>query len=296
MSVAGEPRNRDLAFAALRPVARSFNTYFEVHAQRREGVLQGSQSVQCAVTAPQVVLANTATAQMLWRLGRRLAYLPTVGQKPTDPELVRLGRHLLFLSSYAAVPGQQLLLTLTDLLNAHWVTPQSAPERQSLAALDAYIEPTAGEHGFFTAARAERNPTGPVLSGQDEDGLDTLVNRINQQRNGSTDLGTVRPLLGRFEEFYRPFTESGWQLLWRCLERERAYPEAASVSRRWLANRLAYTRHIDWMANNGLRRTRQTARQAAFTLHQLEEATRLLAAEEACDDPLRMTPDRKSVV
>jgi len=49
-----------------------------------------------------------------------------------------------------------------------------------------------------------------------------------------------------------------------------------------------YTRHIDWSLTVGRRRTRQTARQAASTMRELEGAKALLEAEEAIDDPLRM--------
>ena len=63
-----------------------------------------------------------------------------------------------------------------------------------------------------------------------------------------------------------------------------------AVVRRWDEDRDAYTRHMDWLAQGGLRRTRQTPRQAAMTLRNLEEAKRLLEAEEACDDPVRMIP------
>jgi len=49
-----------------------------------------------------------------------------------------------------------------------------------------------------------------------------------------------------------------------------------------------YTRHIDWSLTVGRRRTRQTARQAASTVRELEGAQALLEAEEAVDDPLRM--------
>jgi hypothetical protein len=66
--------------------------------------------------------------------------------------------------------------------------------------------------------------------------------------------------------------------------------EASSLPRRWLLDRKAYSRHIDWQARNGLRRTRQSARQAASLLHALEEAGERLEAEEACDDPLRLAP------
>jgi hypothetical protein len=49
-----------------------------------------------------------------------------------------------------------------------------------------------------------------------------------------------------------------------------------------------YTRHVDWSLTVGRRRTRQTARQAASTMRELEGAQALLEAEEAVDDPLRM--------
>jgi hypothetical protein len=289
-SVAGEPRNRDLAFAALLSFARWFNARFESHAADRESFTRGEYTFTRARTAPQVLVANGATAEFLGRLGRRLAYLPTTGSRPADDSLVRLGRHLRFLWGHCAFPGQQLLVCLTDLLNAHWVTPQSSLERQSLAALDAFIEPPAGEHGFAAAVRAERCPVGPILDGDEEERLGPLVERFNERRAGSTTPAVVRPLLRPIEDFYGPLVRQTWELLWRCRDREARFPEARSVARRWDADRDAYTRHMDWMARGGLRRTRQTPRQAAMTLHDLEEAQRLLEAEEACDDPLRMLP------
>jgi hypothetical protein len=161
-------------------------------------------------------------------------------------------------------------------------------ERQSLAALDAYIDPPAGEHGFEAAARAEERPVGPVPDGDGDERLHPLVERFNALRAGRTDAAVVRPLLGPIEAHYRPLVLHTWELLWRCRDREAACAEARSVARRWDEDRDAYTRHMDWMARSGLRRTRQTPRQAAMTLRNLEEAQRRLQAEEACDDPLRM--------
>jgi hypothetical protein len=129
-----------------------------------------------------------------------------------------------------------------------------------------------------------------VASGDDEERLAPLVERFNHLRAGRADPARVRPLLAPVEAFYRPLIEGAWVLLWRCWARERVDPEARSVERRWRADRLAYTTHIDWLTRNGLRRTRQTARQAAQTLHRLERAGVLLEAEQACDDPLRMAP------
>jgi hypothetical protein len=290
MTVAGEPRNRDLAFAALLPFARWFNRRFEAHAADREHFTRGEYTFTRARTAPQVLVANAATARLLGNLGRRLAYLPTTGPRPADEALVRLGRHLRFLWDHFAVPGQQLLVALTDLLNDHWATPQSPLERQSLAALDAYIDPPGGAHGFDAAARAEEHPVGPVSDGDDDEHLAPRVERFNVLRSGSTAASVVGPLLGPIEDHYRPLVENTWALLWRCRDREAAFGEARCVGRRWDEDRDAYTRHIDWLLRNGLRRTRPTPRQAALTLRHLEKAQRLLEAEQACDDPMRMIP------
>jgi hypothetical protein len=290
MAVAGEPRNRDLAFAALLRLARWFNPLFEAPAADRERFTRGEHTITRARTAPQVLVANAATVEFLGRLGRRLAYLPTTGPRSAPEALVRLGRHLRFLWAHAAVPGQQLLVCLTDLLNDHWATPRSPLERRSLAALDAFIDPPTGQHGFDAAARAEGQPVGPVPAGEDDERLAPLVDLFNKGRGGSTDSGVVGRLLGPIEDHYRPLVRRTWDLLWRCRGREAAFPEAPSVARRWDEDRDAYTAHVDWLAQGGLRRTRQTPRQAALTLRNLEEAGARLEAEEACDDPLRMIP------
>ena len=73
ITVAGDPRNRDLAFAAMLQLARWFNPEFERYAEDREAVAQGNAEFVTARTAPQVVVANGATVEMIGRLGRRLA-------------------------------------------------------------------------------------------------------------------------------------------------------------------------------------------------------------------------------
>jgi hypothetical protein len=290
VAVAGDPRNRDLAFAALLKFACWFNPLFESHADRHETVVRGGHTSTRALTAPQLLVANRATVELLGRLGRRLAYLPVDGDRAAAPDLVRLGRHLLFLWNHWAVPGQQLVVSLTDLLGALWATSQSELERQSLAALDAFIDPTEGRHGFEAASLAERDAVGPLPSGDDDERLDPLVERFHEARGGNTDPATIAPLLVAIEGHYRPLVRRTWDLLWRCRDRELTHPEAPSVARRWDEDRRAYTTHVDWMTRGGLRRTRQSPRQAALTLRNLEDAKRRLDAEEACDDPLRMIP------
>jgi hypothetical protein len=289
-AVAGDPRNRDLAFAALLKFARWFNPLFESHSDQRESVEGRTHNSTLAITAPQILVANQATVNLLGRLGRRLAYLPIDGTLPADPDLVRLGRNLIFLWNHYAVPGQQLVVPLAELLAANWATPQSEVERQSIAAVDAFIDPPQGLHGFEAAALAERVAVGPLPSGEDDERLDPLVERFHEHRRGSTNPTVVTPLLRPIEDHYRPLVRGAWELIWRCRDRELGLPEAPSTTRRWDEDRWAYTQHMDWMARGGLRRTRQSPRQAVRTLRRLEDAKQLLEAEEACGDPLRMIP------
>jgi len=290
IAVAGDPRNRDLAFAAILQLARWFNAEFERYAEDRVATSQGNAEFTTARTAPQVIVANDATIEMIGRLGRRLAYLPTDGRKPAPAELVRLGQHFLFLHRHSRMAGQQLIVSLTDLLSQHWATPLSDIEKQSLAALNAYIAPPVGVNGFFAAAEQERETLGPVPSGEDDKRLDPLVREFHARRGDRTDSATIRPLLRPIEIHYRPLVERTWSQTWDARDREAAWPEAASVERRWDADREAYTRHIDWISQDGRTRTRQTARQAAVRLQTLEDAKARLQAEEACDDPLKMIP------
>jgi hypothetical protein len=286
--VAGDPRNRDLAFACLRPLALWFNRQFERPAGARETVRRGTFEYERATSAPQVVVPNTATVALIGRLGRRLAYLTGDERFTPDPELIRLGQHFLFLERYALRPGQQIVVPMAELLRRHWATAQTDLERGSLAALDAFIDPPPGVHGFDAAAAAELETVGPLPDGDDDTAVEPLVREFNESRAGRADRGTVGRLIGPIAAHYRPLVERSWQLLWRCLERERAYPEAPSCARRLPGDRDAYTRHIDWTVSGGRRRTRQTARQAASTMRELEGAQAMLDAEEAIDDPLRM--------
>lgn len=278
-TVAGDPVNRDLAFAALSRFADWFNPRFE----------EALSASALPDSAPQIVVANQATVQMIGSLGRRLAYLPLDGPHPAPSQLVRLGQHFLFLARHSRAAGQQLIVPMTDLLGMHWATPQSCMERQSLSALNAYIESTGNPAGFFAAMAAE-DTVGPVPSGDDNKRLEPMVEEFNRRRNGRTDLTTVEALLAPIASHYGPLVFRTWELIWDCHARELQEPEAPSVQRRWIEDVSAHQRHMEWVNGYGHRRTRQTPKQAAETLVLLENAKALLDAEEACDDPLKMVP------
>lgn len=288
--VAGDPRSRDLAFAALMTFAQWFLPRFEGPAERRETIVRGTWKVERALDLPQILVANRETVDFIGRLGRRLAYLSMAGDRPAPQELVQLGRHLLFVHRHAGEPGQQLIVPIGELLAQHWATPQSDFERASLPALDAFITPPAGLSGFEAAALAEMRPAGPAPTGDDDTAVESLVNAFNEGRARRTDRVTVDPLLPAILSHYERLVDPTWRLIQRAVERERGYPEAASVQRRWDEDREAYSRHMDWMARGGHRRTRQTARQAIETMRRLEDQKARVVAEEALDDPVRMIP------
>lgn len=279
MVVAGEPRDRELAFRALGRVARAFNPWFEGAGTER----------------PQLIVPNRGNLALIGRLGRRLAYLSERRGFTPDPELVRFGKHLRFLAEHARMPGQQLVVVATDLLASHWVTGLSDLEVQNLSALDAAIDPPKGRSLDETAFDAERLEIGPVPGLEDDKNVDKLLAKFNEKRGRGaggrfvTDERIIEPLLAPFRAHYTRLVDRGWALLWRCVERERSLPPAPSVTRRWAQDLKELDRHVAWVVEKtGRYRTRATNVQAARRLSDWEKAHRLVEAEEIVEDPLRM--------
>jgi hypothetical protein len=291
--VPGYPLDRDLLFAELTRFAHQFCPAFEAYANGpSEAVPHYGADLLVPKLLPQIVVANTETIGLLGRLGRRLAYLPTTGEQPADPLLVRMGRHLMWLAEHAHVPGQQLLLPVTDLLTSHYTTAMSPYETASLAAIDAWIAPAKGQHGFCAAEVAERQVVGPTPDPLDAEQIDHCMTVFNEARAGSKDPARVRKLAKPLRALYQDMVEDTWALIWKAVDRERKRPEAASVARRTREDRIAYASHLGWMAGpaQGRRRTRLGSRLAAMRLNNYERAHARLQAEEAIDDPLRMAP------
>jgi hypothetical protein len=283
--VCPDPRNRDLLFESLLLFARWLCQAFEGPGLTREP--DGSRG-EIATGVPQIVVGNKATVNALASLARRTAYLSTTGEWAADQALIAMGRHLQWATAHR-LPGQQVLLSLTDLLAANWATPLSDFEAQSLPALDAWIAPPPGIDAPEAAAAAETLHMGPLAAAEADDALADLVGAFHAARRAS-DTADERSARGRIHAHWEALVGPAWDMLWRCLDRERALPEAPSVARRVLEDRRAYTRHMDWYGQGGRRRASQTVRQAVWLRHHWEEAQQRLEAEEAIDDPLRMVP------
>lgn len=291
--VPGYPLDRDLLFAALLDFAKAFCPAFEGYMRGPcEATSHRGEELAVPIELPQIVVANTGTINLLGRLGRRLAYLPTTGANPADPLLPRTGRHLMWIAEHAQVPGQQLILPATELLAKHYAAALSPLEAQSLSAIDAWIDPSHGVHGFHAAEQAERLAVGPAPAPEDGQRVHTLMKSFNERRAGRKDPQMVCDLCRDLRVLYNDMTAATWRLIWKVIDRERTRTEAASVERRAHEDRIAYASHIQWMLGpvEGRRKTRLTPRAAALRLAELEQANRLLTAEEVIDDPLRMAP------
>jgi len=291
LAVAGEPRNRDLYFAALAPFAADLSARIRRTGSLKTARQRGRTTDLVPADAIQIVVPNRTTVAALGLLGRYLAYLSDRGGVAPDPALVEAGKHLRFYTRHARVPGQSLIVPLDRLVADHWATLLSPFEQANLAALDAQIEPPAGTHAFEAAVAAEAIARiGPEPT-EDIDRLtDTLLADFNAARNGDTDPAVVEPLIGPLRDHYWRLVEPVWQLMGRVVAREQQLPTAPSVLRRFEADREAFGRHVDWVTGGGRYRTTDTPRQAAMTLRRLEDTLARYEAERAVEDPACMIP------
>jgi hypothetical protein len=289
--VAGEPRNRDLYFAALAPFAADLCARVRRAASIKVERQRGAYTDLIPADALQIVVPNRATVGALRLLGRYLAYLSDRSGIPPDPELIEAGKHLRFYTRHTRVPGQALLIPLDRLVAEHWATLLSPFEQSNLAALDAQIEGSTGVHAFEASTIAEAAARiGPEPTEDIDRVTETLLSEFNSARDGSTDPAVVAPLIGPLRAHYRSLTTPVWQLMGRAVRREQQLPAAFSAARRIEEDRMAFGRHVEWVADGGRYRTRDTPRQAAMTLRRLENALARYEAEKAIDDPACMVP------
>ncbi|MDA8310754.1 MAG: hypothetical protein M0Z46_09095 [Actinomycetota bacterium] len=294
--VPGEPRDRQLLFPLALKLARWFNERFEAPWELRNTLTRGTWSFELAPTAPQVWVPNEGAVTVLGKLGRRLAYLPTEerpgGPPAADPDLVRFGRHLMFLARNASRAGQQLVLAATTVAAANWATEQTVGERANLAALDAWIEPPTGVHGFDAACAVEELSAGPLPPPSIERDVADLVEAFNEARRRG-DRQAEESVHAEVRAIYTALSETAWQLTWRVMERERKWPEEPRfVAPRWASDIEEYSSHMAWMNGpaGGRRRTRQTVPQAIRLRASAESERAAVEAQEAISDPLHLIP------
>jgi hypothetical protein len=275
-------------------LATRFCALFDAYGIATDTMAHQGRPLEVPVWLPQVIVPNSATVQLLGRIGRRLARAEH-RDRTLAGNLRRFAGHLLWLVRHADLPGQQILLPLTEYLNAHYRTAMSMLECQSLFALDAWIDPPEGMRGFEAAGEAERRSAGPALKPEDAAEAARLLSLLDEarKRGSETDPRAVRARAA-LTDLYCGITEPAWRLLIRIARRERGRPAAAYLSGRADRDRIAYALHLDRLERAlgfayGIPLT-ESAREAALRRDELERAAELLQVEEALDDPLRMLP------
>jgi hypothetical protein len=305
------PLNRTAMFKVLGELAHWFNIQFEMPWEHRVQLTTPTgKDYERPVELPQLLLPNPGTVTFARKLGRRLAYLPTVatpdGPPPADPSLVRFGRHLQFLTDHSRVPGQQLIVDAVSLLETNWITAQTIAERANLAAFAAWVCPRPGLDGYASALIDERTKVGPAPDPDDERllarDMDDYATAMAGQPDNSAPIGkAAAAAASRILDQYRSLTQVAWDLTWDVRDHEATWPvEPRYTPGRVELDKEAYSRHMEWMNGpaEGRRRTRQSTRQTIPARRRAEGAASRTRAEMACSDAPRLIPyllDHKAI-
>lgn len=294
LALVGEPRNRDLRFAALTSFAQDVVEWlrpFE-RSELRTKVRRGRPPVttrEC-IDAPQFVVPNPATAMWLCgTLGRALRYLRTDGDNPVDPSIPLLGAHLTFFNGRRVISGSCLTLVAADVLTQHWITGQTEPEDVNLATTLAWVNPPEGQSGVEAAEAAETRfqPAGPVPDpGWDADVLSPIIETYRARlRAGASQQEAITELRDVVTEALLP----AYLACFETIDLVSELPVAASVADRWESDRWYWSRHVERVTvGEAYFRRVLSPLGAASLLSRAEDAVGELERQMALDDPLVM--------
>jgi len=273
--VCPEPRNRTLSVTAF-------------HAMASE-LLPVIDKATSPKGAPQFVVPNPATLDLLGRWGRRFAFSETTGEWAVPADVIRLARLFFFLGRYARMPGQQLVVPLTDALSFHWVTGQSTLENQQLAALSAWIRPDDGVDAHDAALAAEHVEPGPVTDPNEDEKLATLVEAYNLARRASPSAAQKKAMAAAEQAIVAHWTahlQPAWAVGWRAVSLLRSLEEAPTAPERWTDDVGAWNRELQRQQEGKRSRARATTRQLIWERQMLEDRQARLESAWIYDDPM----------
>lgn len=291
LAVTGDPRNRDLYFAALLPFAKDLCRQVHKAMQSTEEIQRGRHEIVIPKNPPQIIVPNKATVNAVALLGRYLAYLSDKGGVMPDPALIEAGKYLRIYAHSFRAPGQSLIIPVDTLLNDHWATLLSPVEQSNLAAVAAQIWPPKNTHCYLASIAAEKETIiGPEPTERVDRAVAPLLETFNLRRAGSTSSDTVARLIGPLRRHYDSLLKPVWRLMQRAVASEKDLPAAPSTVRRWTEDRIRVARQIEHVLGGGRLATHDTVRQAAAVLRASEDSLRQFEAEKATEDPACMIP------
>jgi hypothetical protein len=247
--------------------------------------------------APQLLVPNPPTAAFVRLLGRSTRFRRTEGEYAVPVSVPLLGRWLTYFTERSEVSPSAQLLPMTAVLADHWATGQSAAEDANLGALLAWIDHPDGMTGQEAARAAEDPvrcpPAGPVTDPTFDNEVLEPILRVAREATLAGDSARLRLARADLERALRSQLEPTWRQMWRAVDLLNALPAAASVEKRWLADRWSFTSQVAWIRDGGAPQARRdSAVAAARRLARLEREQQRLAVERAYDDPLVMAEYR----
>lgn len=289
-----EPRNRDQRFAWAAELADVVLDYLNRYANEvkdQDPDADPGAKAEPAPDSPQLLVPNPQTVAFLRLLGRSTRFRRTAGEHAVPETVPLLGRWLTYYSERAEVTPSALLLPLTAVLADHWATGQSATEDANLGALLGWIDPPPGLTGPQAARVAEDPvrcpPAGPVTDpGWDNEVLSPMITAV-REATARGDGAAIARAQAAMDGALRSQLEPTWELMWQGIDLLRELPDAASIPRRWEADRRSFTAQVQWIRQGGAPQARRDgAVRAAQRLSRLEREQQQMAVQRAFDDPL----------
>jgi hypothetical protein len=276
-----QPRNRDLRFAFMAELAEILLPYIEGFGKEIE------PDTDRFADAPQILVPNRGGIGFTRLVGRSTRFRRSDGPYPVHPSVPVLGRWLTFLAERSEFAGSAMLVSVTDVLAAHWASGQSPMEDANLAALLGWIDPPEDMTGVEAAAEAEDPLWSPPAGPDTDPGFDNQVlDPAIRAYDSSGSAAQVRDAL-------RSRLEPTWRLMWRAVDLLRGLPEAAHAPARWRDDRFEFTGFTNRLAEGDHPQGRRdSAVGAAIRLERLEKAQERYDAQRAFDDPLVMAEHR----
>ncbi|WP_329176824.1 hypothetical protein [Streptomyces sp. NBC_01477] len=250
---------------------------------------RGKEERSRVTRAPQILVPNGEGIAYLSLLGRLTRLRSTEGPYAVAPSVPLLGKWLTWAADRAEFPNTSILLAMTRLLAAHWVTGQSSAEDSHLASLLAWIEPHEGLTGAQSAREAEDPTCYPPAGPATDPAFDrTLYELMAHYGEAPTD-GARESAARQIDAELRGQLMPTWRQMWRGIDLIRALPKGGHVDRRWERDREAFTSYATYLEEDGRPQARRDhAVGAARRLARLEEAQAEYQVQCAYDDPLVM--------
>jgi len=241
---------------------------------------------------PRIYIANPAGLELLTVMAYRYENAdrnrnPDARYKPA-PQILRLGYLLRLIKEIYHMPGQQIVVVMTEKIKQHFVTGQIPPKDGHLGALTMWLSAPPGS--TTTHADADRwaleQPAAAMLTRDGDEFVEHRLHRIRKAKSAAEKLRCKTEI----EAVQRAGVAAEWRVLeaahaafWGRALQHRSYADLTSENVSWLKYRLD---------NYVLRGRRAISMSKRYELHEYHAS--LHRAELLANDNMRFEQERAS--